>query len=165
MKKIFKNACLLTLCAATLVGCGNSKVEFATFKTKAEEALKKTVEYTNANVSGTVKYGSTTTSVNFKATLKNRALTPESLSDAVYTTAINAFDLKNVVSTSESELKDYEYYAGSTFEMKYVPSSSSSSSETSISNYFAWNEYGLLTTFTYALDDSNSMNFTISYSK
>lgn len=165
MKKIFKNACLLTLCAVTLVGCGNSKVEYATFKAKGEEALKTTPDYTSATVNGTVKTGSTNTTINFKATVKDRTLTPDTLGNAFYTTIINAFTLQSFISGDEGQ-NDFEYYAGSTFEMKYVPTtSSSSSSEASVETYYAWNEYGLLTSVKAAYNATTSVDFTVSYSK
>lgn len=164
MKKIFKNACLLTLCAVTLVGCGNSKVEYATFKAKGEEALKTTPDYTSASVNGNVKAGSTTLTVSFKATVKDRTLSPDTAANSAYTDIINELTLQYFILADEGE-EDVEYYAGSTFEMKYVPAaSSSSSSEASLEAYYAWNEYGLLTSAKTAYN-AISIDFTVSYSK
>ncbi len=160
MKKLFRNAALLSLCAVTFVGCGNSKVDFATFKTKAEEALKTTVEYTTAKITGSAKIGGTTLSVDCEATVKDRTLTPKKAADALYTTAISLCGLGTFIGAENTDL---EYYAGSTFEIKGTTTNPSNSSETSTASY-AWNENGLIT---YMNSSSNGSYYDlkVSYSK
>lgn len=146
MKKLFKNAALLTLCAVTFVGCA-SKVDFATFKSKAEEALNKTCEYTKAKVKGSFKSGDTTTSIDFEATVKDHLIYTTDIKYMAYCTAIDAASLATAAAADLTD-SGYTYYAGSSFK-------ATSSTET-----YEWNEYGLLTS--YAKDSSN---ITISYSK
>ncbi len=161
MKKLFRNAALLSLCAVTFVGCGNSKVDFATFKTKAEEALKTTVEYKTAKITGNAKFGSTTLSIDCDATVKSdRTLTTKSVTDSLYSEMINEFKLNYFC---VSEIDGDEYYAGSGFEIKETATNPSNSSEIGTGHY-TWNENGLLT-YLNAILAEESFEIKVSYSK
>ncbi len=162
MKKILKNAALLSLCAITFVGCGNSKVDFATFKSKAEEALKTTVEYKEAKITGNAKFGSLTISVDCEATVSGRTLSPKKNSEdgIIYTTLINECGLDSFIASGE--ITNAEYYAGNTFEVKGSETSSDTSETASYS--YAWNENGLLT-YINATVGSEYFDIKVSYSK
>ena len=87
MKKGLRSLVTLSVCALSLASCA-SKVSFAEFQSKAGEAVKKTVEYTTATVSGSATASSSDSKSEKKisANLKvdGHIITPASLSDTAY---------------------------------------------------------------------------------
>lgn len=161
MKKLFKNAALLTLCAVTFVGCA-SKVDYTTFKTKAQEALKNTPDYTKANVKGDVTMGSSTTNVNFDATVSGRVISYSKVTDItaqLVVTTLNAMTISTFILTDEGN-SNYTYYAGSSFKVEGTETEDNETANVS----YEWEGNGLLTSVN-AKADSVTFKLTVSYSK
>ncbi len=164
MKKGLRFVAVLALSVLALTSC-TSKVEFSEFKTKANAALEKTVEYTSAKVTDK------SANKNYTFTVSGRVLTPSKdtavgdvLSATGYATVLmTAFNLK--VYTAADLGTGYTYYAGDSFKVEY---SYTDDSNNKASSTFEWNSYGLPTSINGKAssgDDKTSYKLTVSYSK
>ncbi len=167
MKKSIRSLAVLGVCALSLTACGN--VNFADFQTKANEALKTTVEYKTAVVSGTVKSSSSSSTseskISANLTVNGHVLTPASvtnLSDITYAAVATAFGLSTFAA---AENTSYKYYAGSSFKVTYEEKDDSGNKSNST---IQWNSNGLVTAIKAkgsGTDSKSSYNLTIKYSK
>lgn len=168
MKKGLRSVGMLSLAVLTLASC-SSKVSFADFKSKADEALKKDVEYKTAKVTGSIKNKSddskSESGINADLSVSGRVLTGTSLTDAkgiLYGALLTSFGLGTF---AVSENTDWTYYAGGSFKVAYSDKDEDGNkSNASIE----WNEYGLVTVINAAGTGSNSSSFynlKVTYSK
>ncbi len=167
MKKSLRSLAVLGVCALSLTACGN--VSFADFQTKANEALKTTVEYKTAVVSGTVKSSSSSSNseskISANLTVNGHVLTPASatnVSDITYALVANAFGIS---SFTAAENTSYKYYAGSSFKVTYEEKDDNGNKSNSS---IQWNSNGLVTAIKAkgsGTDSKSSYNLTIKYSK
>lgn len=165
MKKGLRGLVMLSVCALSLASCA-SKVSFADFKSKAGEAVKKTVEYTTATVSGsaTTRSSDSKSEQKISANLKvnGRLITPASLSDTAYAVIVNAF---GITTYTVAERDGYTYYAGGSFKVTYETKDDDGNKA---SSSVAWNEFGLVTAIKAKGTGDNSKvtyNITVKYSK
>ncbi len=167
MKKTIRSFALFGVCALSLTACG--EVSFADFQTKANEALKKTVEYKTAEVSGSAKSNSSSNKSESTISKKlnvssSRVFSATAITDVegiVYATMLTGLGLGTF---TVSENTSYKYYAGSTFKVTY----DSEEDGTKVNNEFGWNDVGLITTIKMVGKDGDSKttyNLTIKYSK
>ncbi len=168
MKKGLRSIGMMSLAVLTLASC-TSKVSFADFKTKAGEALKKTVEYKTAKVTGSIKSKSdnskSESGIDADLTVKDRVLTGTSLTDVkgiAYGTILTSFGLG---SFTVAENTDWTYYAGGNFKVAY---SDKDEDGNKVDASIEWNEYGLVTsvkTSGTGKDSSSFYNLKVTYSK
>lgn len=167
MKKSIRGFAVLGLCALSLTSCG--KVSFADFQTKANAALKTTVDYKSASVSGTVKFtgetDKTEKDVSASLTVNGHILTPASATSIDDITAAAYVNLFGIGTYSVAEVSDYTYYAGSSFKVTYKSTDSNGNKSDST---VKWNKYGLVTSIVAkgsGASDTAYFNLTIKYSK
>ncbi len=164
MKKGLRSVAVLALSALALTSC-TSKVEFSEFKTKANAALEKTVEYTSA------KLTDKSASKDYSFTVKGRTFTPSKdtavgdiLSATGYATVLmTLFNLS--VYTAADLGTGYTYYAGDSFKVEY---SYTDDSNNKASSTYEWNSVGLPTSINGKAssgEDKTSYKLTVSYSK
>ncbi len=166
MKKSIRSLAVLGVCALSLTSCG--KVSFADFQTKANEALKSTVEYKTASVSGTVKNTSEVDNnekdVSASLTVNGHVLTPASasVSDIAAAAYVNLF---GIATFSATEISGYTYYAGSSFKVTYSSTDDNGNKSTST---IKWNKNGLVTSIVAkgsGASETSYFNLTVKYSK
>lgn len=167
MKKGLRSAVVLALSAVALTSC-TSKVEFSEFKTKGNEALGKTVEYTSAKLTGKKDDKDIGT---FNFTINSRVFTPSKdttvgdlVSAGVYGALImTTFNLG--VYTAADLGTGYTYYAGGSFKVEY---SYTDSDKNTVKSTYEWNSVGLPTSINgkaQSGDDKSSYSLKVSYSK
>lgn len=128
-----KRAAVLSLGLVSLVSCGASyqETDFATFKTKAKDALKSETTYSSskANVSykETDNGKSKEETRELEFTVKGREFTAKESSN-VYATALaetaNMFSLSTLVDSDLSNSTTIKFYTGSGFKVESVQDSS-----------------------------------------
>lgn len=165
MKKGLRSLVTLSVCALSLASCA-SKVSFAEFQFKAGEAVKKTVEYTTATVSGSATASSSDSKSEKKisANLKvdGHIITPASLSDTAYAVIVNSF---GITTYTVAEQEGYTYYAGGSFKVTYETKDDEGNKS---SSSVEWNEFGLVTAIKAKGTGDNSKvtyNISVKYSK
>ena len=164
MKKSIRGLALLGVCALSLTACG--EVKFADFKTAAETALNKTVEYTTAKVTGSItsKADGSNSKKDLNMTLKvsSRVVTGSSITDvegigygALITSLTPAL-------FTVSENTDYKYYnLGVSFTSK-------DDDGNSVATEYKWDSVGMLTKYvgyTKSGTTTGNISISISYSK
>lgn len=173
MKKSIRSFALFGVCALSLTACGEAS--FADFKSKGNAALKKTVEYKTAEVSGTSKStdakNNSETKVDVKLNVSSdRIFTPSSsitsktYADEFWYVAKLATKSLAFFTAPDEGNSAYKYYAGSTFKVVF----DSEEDGTKFNNEFAWNDVGLITTYKTVVEKDNSKftyNLTVKYSK
>lgn len=167
MKKGLRSAVVLALSAVALTSC-TSKVEFSEFKTKANAALEKTVEYKSAKLTGKKDDKDIGT---FNYTISSRVFTPSKdtavgdlVNAAAYATLlVSTFNLG--VYTVDDGGTGFTYYAGDSFKVEY---SKTDSDKNTVKYSFEWNSVGLPTSVNgnaKSEDDKSSYSLKVSYSK
>ncbi len=170
MKKSIRSLALLGVCALSLTACG--EVKFADFKTAAETAVAKKVEYTTAKTSGSFTTKSDNSNSNqkldfsfsYKTVLGTSAWIADDTSDAY--SVLVALLLNNgkaaLTEAAATENSSYKYYnLGVSYEEK-------DSDGNSISHENKWNDVGLFTKVVgnYTLGTAKGkISISVSYSK
>lgn len=170
MKKSIRGLAMLGVCALSLASC-TSKVTFADFQTKANEALKKECDFTKGEVTGTVssKSSDNKSESKIKADIKvtKKVISPASVTgnngnDAIYGVFLNLYTLATYTVAEDSNLT---YYAGGSFKVTYTQEDED---KNKVSASIEWNEYGLVTAIKGVGKDSNSKStydLKVTYSK
>jgi YD repeat-containing protein len=172
-----KKAAVLSLGLVSLVSCsGLSKVDYATFKSKAQEALKTEVTYTSAKATYTSKSSDANESYNYEFTVSGRALVAKDASGIAFATVANSYSLATITSADSIDSSLITFYAGSGFKYEItVETNITVLGYTSSSKTVTTVEYdgsGYITSYTSTTDTSADSTSThsevsakISYSK
>ena len=161
MKKSIRGLALLGVCALSLTACG--EVKFADFKTAAETALNKTVEYTTAKVTGSITSkadgsNSKKENLNMTLTVSSRVVigSSEGIGYGILITSLTP------ALFTVSENTDYKYYnLGVSFTSK-------DDDGNSVATEYKWDSVGMLTKYvgyTKSGTTTGNISISISYSK
>lgn len=163
MKKSIRSVALLGVCALSLTACG--EVSFADFKTAAETAIKKDVEYKTAKVTGSITTksdsGESKNNIDLSLTVSGRVIT-SSLTDikGIAYGAILSAQIPTLFTGSENT--SYKYYnLGVSYEAK-------NDDGDTVSYEYKWDSVGMITKYvgyTTVSGTKGKINLSISYSK